>query len=114
MLHVRRRSARAVTPRISTYSIVAHDPDTREWGVAVQSKFLAVGAAVPYARAEVGAVATQALANLAYGPRGLELLADGLDAAETIGRLTREDPGRDQRQLGVVDRNGRGATYTGA
>jgi len=103
-----------VTPRISTYSIVAHDPDAREWGVAVQSKFLAVGAAVPHARAEVGAVATQALANLAYGPRGLDLLADGLDAAETVAQLTREDPRRDDRQLGVVDRNGRGATFTGA
>jgi uncharacterized Ntn-hydrolase superfamily protein len=119
MRHVaEKRPGRARRPppqgRIATYSIVAHDAAAREWGVGVESKFLAVGSAVPWARAEVGAVATQALANLGYGPRGLEFLAGGLDAAATVERLTADDPGRDDRQLGVVDREGRAATFTGA
>jgi uncharacterized Ntn-hydrolase superfamily protein len=101
-------------PFIATYSIIGCDLDAREWGIAVQSKFLAVGAAVPYARAEVGAVATQALANLAYGPDGLELLASGLAAQEVVKRLIEADPQRDHRQLGVVDAAGDGATYTGS
>jgi uncharacterized Ntn-hydrolase superfamily protein len=97
-----------------TYSIVACDLEAREWGVAVQSKFLAVGAAVPFAAAEIGAVATQALANVAYGPDGLALLRDGRSADEVVAALTAADEGRDDRQLGVVDREGRGATFTGA
>ena len=97
-----------------TYSIVACDLEAREWGVAVQSKFLAVGAAVPFAVAEVGAVATQALANVAYGPDGLTLLREGRSAEEVVGALTAADDGRAERQLGVVDREGRGATFTGA
>src|SRR2546423_1373390 len=68
----------------ATFSIVAHDPDTREWGVAVASKYLAVGAAVPWAKAGVGAVATQSLVNVSYGPKGLELLEKGKNAEETI------------------------------
>jgi uncharacterized Ntn-hydrolase superfamily protein len=100
--------------RASTYSIVACDLEAREWGVAVQSKFLAVGWGVPSAEPEVGAIATQALANLRYGPDGLALLRDGLSADETVARLTAADDGRDDRQLGVVDAAGHAATYTGS
>jgi uncharacterized Ntn-hydrolase superfamily protein len=100
--------------RPSTYSIVACDLEAREWGVAVQSKFLAVGAGVPTAEPEVGAVATQAWANMRYGPEGLALLREGLPADEVVQRLTDADAGRDHRQLGVVDREGRAATYTGS
>jgi uncharacterized Ntn-hydrolase superfamily protein len=99
---------------ISTYSIVACDLETREWGVAVQSKFLAVGAAVPAAEPEVGAIATQAWANLAYRPQGLELLRDGYEAEEVVRTLVGADEGREHRQLGVVDGLGRAATYTGS
>ena len=100
--------------RLSTYSLVACDLETREWGIAVQSKFLAVGAVVPWAEPEVGAVATQALANVAYGPRGLALLREGLSADDVVSRLTEEDAGRADRQLGVVDGAGRAASYTGS
>ncbi|HEU4448899.1 MAG TPA: DUF1028 domain-containing protein [Gaiellaceae bacterium] len=98
---------------VATYSIAACDLERREWGVAVQSKFLAVGAAVPAAEAEVGAVATQAWANLAYRADGLALLRDGLPAEAVVGRLVEADDGRDQRQVGVVDRSGGAASYTG-
>ena len=101
-------------PRPSTYSLVACDLERREWGIAVQSKFLAVGSVVPWAEAEVGAVATQALANVAYGPDGLELLKAGHGADEVVRRLTEADESRDDRQLGVVDAHGEAATYTGA
>jgi uncharacterized Ntn-hydrolase superfamily protein len=97
-----------------TYSIVACDLAAREWGVAVQSKFLAVGAAVPFAVAGVGAIATQALANVAYGPDGLELLRKGQSATDVVAELTAADDGRDDRQLGVVDAEGVGATFTGS
>ena len=100
--------------RPSTYSIVACDLEAREWGVAVQSKFLAVGAGVPAAEPEVGAVATQAWANMRYGPDGIALLREGLSAHEVAQRLTDADEGRDHRQLGVVDRQGRAASYTGS
>jgi uncharacterized Ntn-hydrolase superfamily protein len=96
-----------------TFSLVACDLDARQWGVVVASKFLAVGAVVPWARAEVGAVATQASANVSYGPRGLELLATGIRAQATLDRLMEEDPGRPERQIGVVDAAGSSATYTG-
>jgi uncharacterized Ntn-hydrolase superfamily protein len=99
--------------RPSTYSIVACDLQTAEWGVAVQSKFLAVGAGVPTAEPHVGAIATQALANMRYGPDGLALLRQGLSAEEVVVRLTEADEGRADRQLGVVDAQGRAATYTG-
>jgi uncharacterized Ntn-hydrolase superfamily protein len=99
--------------RPSTYSLVACDLDAREWGIAVQSKFLAVGAVVPWAEPEVGAVATQALANVGYGPQGLALLREGLTAEEVVARLTEADEGRNDRQLGVVDGAGRAASYTG-
>lgn len=96
-----------------TYSIVARDPATGDLGVAVQSKFLAVGAVVPWARAGVGAIATQAFANVAYGPDGLAFLAEGLDAAETLRRLVVADDLRAERQAGVVDARGGSATHTG-
>lgn len=99
---------------VSTYSICACDLDAGQWGVATQSRFLAVGSVVPWAAAGVGAVATQSYANPRYGPDGLELLRDGLSAEEVVERLTAADGGRAQRQLGVVDAQGRGATFTGA
>jgi len=98
---------------VATYSIVACDLDAEQWGVAVQSKFLAVGSVVPWAEPHVGAVATQAYANPRYGPQGLELLRDGVSAEEVVERLTKADDGRDHRQLGVVDAQGGAATYTG-
>jgi uncharacterized Ntn-hydrolase superfamily protein len=101
-------------PRFGTFSIVAYDRDTATWGVAVQSKFISVGAVVPVAEAGVGAIATQALANVAYGPEGLTLLRQGLAAPEVVRRLTEADPGREERQLGVVDANGGSASFTGS
>ena len=96
-----------------TYSIVARDAATGDLGIAVQSKFLSVGSVVPWARAGVGAVATQAYANVAYGPDGLGLLEGGASAQETLDRLVAADALRDQRQAGVVDAHGRAATHTG-
>jgi uncharacterized Ntn-hydrolase superfamily protein len=100
-------------PVVATYSIVACDLEARQWGVAVQSKFLAVGSVVPWAEPEVGAVATQAYANPRYGPDGLALLCEGLSAEEAVERLTGADEGRADRQVGIVDNQGRAATYTG-
>ena len=100
--------------RPSTYSIVACDPERGELGVAVQSKFLAVGSLVPWAEAGVGAVATQAWMNPDFGPDGLALLRDGLDAEAALERLVVGDPGRDRRQVGIVDARGRAAAYTGS
>jgi uncharacterized Ntn-hydrolase superfamily protein len=99
---------------IATYSIAACDLGTGQWGVATQSKFLAVGSVVPWAEPEVGAIATQAYANPRYGPEGLALLREGRSAEEVVERLTSADEGRDQRQLGIVDREGGGASFTGA
>jgi uncharacterized Ntn-hydrolase superfamily protein len=98
---------------VATYSIVAFDSEARQWGVATQSKFLAVGSVVPWAEAEAGAVATQSYANPRYGPDGLALLREGLDATEVVRRLTEADDGRETRQLGVVDAHGGSATFTG-
>jgi uncharacterized Ntn-hydrolase superfamily protein len=103
----------ADAPTVATYSIVACDLEAKQWGVAVQSKFLAVGSVVPWAEADVGAIATQAYANPSYGPNGLSLLREGLTAPEVVERLTREDDGRDERQLGVVDASGGSASWTG-
>jgi len=97
----------------STFSIVACDAATGECGVAVASKFLAVGAVVPWARAGVGAIATQAWANLSYGPDGLALLAQGVPAVDVVARLTAADEKRETRQLGIVDAAGRSAAWTG-
>jgi len=101
-------------PLVATYSICACDLGVGQWGVATQSKFLAVGSVVPWAAPHVGAIATQAYANPRYGPNGLELLRSGLSASEVVERLTEADHGRDERQLGIVDAQGRGATFTGA
>src|ERR1700694_4218848 len=96
-----------------TFSIVAQDLQTNELGIAVQSKFLAVGAVVPWARAGIGAIATQSWANTSYGPRGLDLLANGLSAEETLAQLLSADDGRASRQVGIVSANGSPATHTG-
>ena len=98
---------------VATYSIVACDLRANQWGVAVQSRFLAVGSVVPWAEPHVGAIATQAYANPRYGPDGLALLRQGRDADEVIEALTSADEGRDERQVGVVDGAGRAATFTG-
>ena len=100
-----------------TFSIAAWDPEadpSPAWGVAVASKFLAVGSAVPWVKAGAGAVATQALANLSYGPGGLDRLSAGGSASEVVRTLTAEDPEREQRQLGIVDASGGAATFTGS
>src|SRR5215212_8829258 len=97
-----------------TFSIVARSADGASWGVAVASKFLAVGAAVPAASAGVGAIATQAYANTSYKSRGLAALADGLTADEALQRLVDADDGRDDRQVGTVDAQGGSATFTGS
>src|ERR1051326_5938837 len=99
---------------VATYSIAACDLEAEQWGVATQSKFLAVGAVVPWAEPHVGAIATQAYANPRYGPEGLRLLRGGLGAQEVTEKLVFEDDGREHRQLGVVDGSGSAATYTGA
>jgi len=104
----------SASPSPSTFSIVAADPESGEVGVAVASRFFAVGSVVPFAKAGVGAVATQSFANTTYGPRGLELLERGVAADEVVRVLTRGDEGREQRQLGVVAANGAAATYSGA
>ena len=98
----------------STFSIVACDLATQAWGVAVASKFPAVGAVVPWARAEMGAVATQSYANTSYGPRGLEMMGQGLSAEETLAKLLADDEERELRQVGLVDAAGIAATFTGA
>jgi len=98
---------------VATYSIVAFDPVTGDLGIAVQSKFFGVGSVVPWAKAGVGAVATQSYANTTYGPKGLELMAAGKSPEETLKILTDSDPGRDQRQVGMVDARGRAASFTG-
>ena len=99
--------------RPSTFSIAAADPSTGEVGVAVQSKFLSVGAAVPWVASDAGAVATQAWANTTYGPRGLALLREGVPPERVVAQLTGGDEQRAQRQLGIVARDGRSATFTG-
>jgi uncharacterized Ntn-hydrolase superfamily protein len=104
----------ARTPLVATYSIAASDLAAGQWGVATQSKFLGVGSVVPWAVPGVGAIATQAYANPRYGPDGLAFLGEGLSAQEAVERLTAADDGREHRQLGVVDGQGRGASFTGS
>ena len=108
------KTSRRLKRIVATFSIVAFDPETDSLGVAVQSKFLAVGSVVPWARAGVGAVATQALANFNYGPRGLDLMAEGHTAEQTVEALVSADEDREHRQLGVVDARGQAATFTGS
>ena len=109
----RSRNAAGDARPVATYSIVACDLDAEQWGVAVQSKFLAVGSIVPWAEPHVGAIATQAYANPRYGPDGLAALRDGLAAEDVAERLTSADDGREHRQLGIVDAAGRSASFTG-
>jgi len=99
--------------KLSTFSIVAFDPSVPAWGVAVASKFPAVGAVVPWAKASVGAVATQSYANTTYGPRGLALMEEGLRAGEALERLLKDDEERELRQVGLIDARGEAATFTG-
>jgi uncharacterized Ntn-hydrolase superfamily protein len=98
---------------VATFSIAACDTARHIWGVAVASKFLAVGSVVPWARGDVGAVATQAFANTSFGPRGLDLMERGLLPEEVLQVLLRGDPQRERRQVGLVDAKGRAATFTG-
>lgn len=97
-----------------TFSIVACDLEEQTWGVAVASKFPAVGAVVPWAQAGIGAAATQSFANTSFGPRGLAIMATGLSAMETLTRLLEDDPDRELRQVGLVDAKGGSATFTGS
>ena len=106
-------SGRRPEAPVATYSICAADVSAGQWGVATQSKFLAVGSVVPWAEPHVGAIATQSYANPRYGPDGLALLREGSSAVEVVERLTAADADRASRQLGVVDADGRAATYTG-
>ena len=102
------------TPPVATYSICACDLEAGQWGVATQSKFLAVGAIVPWAAPHAGAIATQSYANPRYGPDGLDLLRQGLEASAVVERLTAADPESHLRQVGVVDAHGGSATFTGS
>lgn len=101
-------------PPVATFSVVGFDPATGDLGVAVQSKFFGVGSVVPWAKAKVGAIATQSYANTSYGPDGLALLEAGKSAKDTLRQLTEADSGRDNRQAGVVDAQGRASSFTGA
>jgi len=98
---------------IHTFSIAAYDPQKKEWGVAVQSKFLAAAAVVSWAEANAGAVATQSYANVTYGRRGLDLMASGKAADEVLEVFIKDDPDRELRQVGLVDRSGKAAAFTG-
>jgi uncharacterized Ntn-hydrolase superfamily protein len=98
---------------VATFSIVGYDPQNGEWGVAVQSKFLGVGALVPWAKSGAGAIATQSWCNTSFGPKGLELLDKGLSAKEVMEELLKDDEGREYRQVGIVDAKGGAATFTG-
>jgi len=101
-------------PVPSTFSIVAYDPNEQAWGIAVASKFLAVGSVVPWARAGAGAVATQSYANTSYGKEGLDLMETGMSANEVLQSMISRDPEAQSRQVGVVDAQGRAATFTGS
>jgi uncharacterized Ntn-hydrolase superfamily protein len=100
---------------VNTFSIVAYDPATGDCGVTVASKYFSVGAVVPWAEAGVGCIATQANVNVGYGPHGLELLRRGLTAQQVIDKLLADDtfPGKDGRQLAVIDKQGNVAAFTG-
>ena len=98
---------------IATFSCVGYDPETRDLGVVVQSKFFAVGSVVPWAKADVGAIASQAFGNTTYGPNGLALLEQGKSAEETLHALLEGDSLRERRQVGILDAKGKSATHTG-
>ncbi|MFO0876461.1 MAG: DUF1028 domain-containing protein [Gemmataceae bacterium] len=100
-------------PYTATFSIVAYDPVTKEWGIGVASKYLAVGSVVPHAKAGVGAVATQAFVNYSLGPRGVDLMAEGNSAADALAELKKSDRFIESRQLGLVDKAGDAVTFTG-
>ena len=104
---------KSVLPPVATFSIVGYDAETGALGIAVQSKFFAVGSVVPWAAAGVGAIATQSWANTTFGPNGLKLLKSGLSAEQTLERLIAADSGRATRQVGIVDAKGNVANYTG-
>jgi uncharacterized Ntn-hydrolase superfamily protein len=101
-------------PVVATFSIVAFDPVTGDLGVAVQSKFFGVGTVVPFAKAGVGAIATQSYANIEYGPEALALLEQGKSPSEVMQQITEADSGRARRQVGIVDARGKVAAFTGA
>lgn len=105
---------RAADPEVHTFSIVAFDPATGDLGVAVESKYFGVGSVVPWARAGVGAVATQSRAKVSFGPEGLRLMEDGKSPREALDALLAADPQREQRQVGLIDAQGRTAAHTGA
>jgi uncharacterized Ntn-hydrolase superfamily protein len=104
----------SLAPPVATFSIAACDLEEGQWGVAVQSKFLAVGSVVPWAEPQVGAIATQAYANPSYGPTGLALLREELGARQVVEQLIAGDDDRNGRQVGVVDASGTGAAWTGS
>lgn len=106
-------TARAADPHVNTFSIVAFDPKTGDLGVAVESKYFSVGSVVPWAKAGVGAVATQAQVKVGFGPEGLRLLESGKSSRETLDVLLAADSRREVRQVGIVDAEGRPAAHTG-
>ena len=99
---------------VATFSIVAFDPTTKELGIAVQSKFIAVGAVVPWAKSGVGAIATQSWANTTYGPQGLAMLEKGMPSEKVMATLLAKDNQRERRQVGIIDAKGKAATFTGS
>src|SRR5947209_16684247 len=101
---------------VHTFSMVAYDPSNGDCGVTVASRYFSVGSVVPWAEAGTGCVATQANVNVGYGPRGLELLRQGLTARQVVDKLLAEDTfeGKDGRQMAVIDRHGNIAAHTGA
>lgn len=113
LFHLSEPNEKISVPPVATFSIVGYDAETGALGVAVQSKFFAVGAVVPWAEAGVGAIATQSWANTTYGPDGLKLLKSGLSAEQTLERLIADDSGHATRQVGIVDAKGNTANYTG-
>src|SRR3954466_9107591 len=102
----------AADPEVHTFSIVAFDPATGDLGVAVESKYFGVGSVVPWARAGVGAIATQAQVKVGFGPEGLRLMEGGKSSRETLDALLETDPDREVRQIGIVDAHGRPAAHT--
>ncbi len=107
------KEKRSLEEVVATFSIVAVDPEAEELGIAVQSKFIAVGSVVPWAKAGVGAVATQSWANTSFGPRGIELLERGYSPREALEMMLAEDEGKEYRQVGIINTAGDAATFTG-